>query len=114
MPIQVLHTLQDDFEASPPRIPSENELIYLTNICLIKLNGCCAEPKRGPLEPVMPKYGGFIPRIGPTGCSLGARYHLANDNGLKMFDYENCSHFDILKLPIQVQTYELQSLLNLC
>nr|KAG5703056.1 hypothetical protein BaRGS_016217 [Batillaria attramentaria] len=46
------------------------------------------EDKRPLLEPPIPGYAGFIPRINPTEIGLGQRYHNRTDMGLQDFGRE--------------------------
>ncbi|XP_025114228.1 protein FAM166B-like [Pomacea canaliculata] len=50
------------------------------------------EDKRPLLEPPMPGYRGFIPRISPTELSLGQRYHTGTGKCLKAFAKEQARH----------------------
>lgn len=58
------------------------------------------ETKRGPLEPPIPRYEGFIPRVWTTEAGLGCRYHEMTKNGLAAFRHEVREHFKILQQPI--------------
>ena len=58
------------------------------------------ETKRGPLEPPIPRYDGFVPRVWTTEAGLGKRYHEMTKNGLADFRHEVARHFDILQQPI--------------
>lgn len=46
------------------------------------------EDRRTPLEPPIPGYQGFVPRIGPTEIGLGQRYHNRTELGLRDFGRE--------------------------
>lgn len=41
------------------------------------------------VEPPIPGYRGYIPRIGPTDLNLGLRYHQATKKGLNRFAVES-------------------------
>lgn len=46
------------------------------------------EDKRATLEPPIPGYQGFVPRIRPTEIGLGQRYHVRTEQGLQDFGRE--------------------------
>lgn len=50
------------------------------------------DDKRAFVEPPMPGYQGYIPRIRPTELGLGCRYHTATKNGLEAFSSETMRH----------------------
>ena len=62
----------------------------------------CTEDKRPWLEPPIPGYEGYIPRIGTTELGLGGRYHVATGDGLKAFKAEKDFHEAISKQPIDL------------
>jgi hypothetical protein len=51
--------------------------------CIIK------EDRRSFVEPPMPGYKGYIPRMGPIGVGLGSRYHEATKKSLNRFAVES-------------------------
>lgn len=55
-----------------------------------------SEDKRGPVEPPLPGYMGFVPRIGPTEIGLGQRYHTRTQYGLDAFARDQSRHNDYL------------------
>jgi len=48
--------------------------------------------KRPMVEPPIPGYQGYIPRIYPTEVGLGQRYHCSTRSGLDLFDREQGHH----------------------
>ena len=58
------------------------------------------DSKRGPVEPPIPGYQGYVPRIRTTEAGLGARYHNMTKNGLEMFKAENDFARASLKAPL--------------
>ena len=63
---------------------------------------CCTEDKRAWLEPPIPGYEGYIPRIGTTELGLGGRYHVTTGDGLRAFKAEKDFHEAINSQPINL------------
>lgn len=59
--------------------------------------------RRSQLEPPMPGYNGYIPRIYTTEMGLGCRYNNMTRNGLHMFRAEQDAHFETMSQPINVK-----------
>ncbi|CAL8091267.1 unnamed protein product [Calicophoron daubneyi] len=57
-------------------------------------------PVRGPTDPPIPGYQGFIPRKDTTEAGLAKRYHDAAKTGLQAFRTECQSHYDRLAEPM--------------
>lgn len=53
--------------------------------------------ERGPMDPGIPGYQGFVPRIDSTEAGLGKRYKNAAETGLELFRAECRNHFDRLE-----------------
>ncbi|KAF5399110.1 hypothetical protein PHET_07570 [Paragonimus heterotremus] len=66
---------------------------------LIKKN-TQVQPVRGPTDPPIPGYQGFIPRIETTDAGLAKRYHEAACSGLELFRTESQGHWDRLAEPV--------------
>ncbi|XP_064630513.1 ciliary microtubule inner protein 2B-like isoform X2 [Lineus longissimus] len=62
------------------------------------------EAKREFLEPPIPGYQGYIPKLKPTECGLGGRYHRTTGRSLQAFKNENTSHFEILQKPVIINS----------
>lgn len=60
------------------------------------------EDKRPWLEPPIPGYEGYIPRIGTTEIGLGSRYHTATGDGLRTFKNEKEYHEAVMQQPIDL------------
>ena len=65
----------------------------------------CSADRRSQLEPPMPGYKGYIPRIYVTEMGLGCRYNNMTRNGLHMFKAEQDAHFEAMRHPINVKVY---------
>lgn len=76
---------------------------FLANISLF-LSFVHTEGKRPWLEPPVPGYLGFIPRINTTELGLGGRYHVTTGDGLKAFKAEKDFHESTKKKPIDLTT----------
>ncbi|KAK2187649.1 hypothetical protein NP493_158g00003 [Ridgeia piscesae] len=59
--------------------------------------------RRSQLEPPMPGYNGYIPRIYTTEMGLGCRYNNMTRNGLHMFRAEQDAHFETMRQPVSVK-----------
>ncbi|CAH8837369.1 unnamed protein product [Trichobilharzia szidati] len=55
---------------------------------------------KGPTEPPIPGYQGFLPRVETTEAGLAKRFHEAAKSGLESFRAECRNHFDNLDMPM--------------
>ncbi len=60
------------------------------------------------VEPPIPGYKGYIPRIGPTDLNLGLRYHEAAKKGLNRFAVESTYSTSNFPTSTDVTTTEIE------
>lgn len=58
-------------------------------------------PIRGPTDPPIPGYQGFIPRMNTTEAGLARRYHEGAHQSLEAFRAQTRGHFERLAQPIK-------------
>ncbi|CAH8547477.1 unnamed protein product [Dicrocoelium dendriticum] len=63
-------------------------------------------PTRGPTDPPIPGYQGFVPRVESTNAGLAKRFHEACRSGLETFRAENRGHWDRLSEPLNAGNRE--------
>ncbi|VDP84292.1 unnamed protein product [Echinostoma caproni] len=66
----------------------------------LQKNSVKVTPIRGPTDPPIPGYQGFIPRLNTTETGLSKRYHEGTKQSLEAFRAESQGHFERLAQPI--------------
>ncbi|TPP65995.1 hypothetical protein FGIG_08686 [Fasciola gigantica] len=66
----------------------------------LRKNNATVRPIRGPTDPPIPGYQGFIPRMQTTEAGLAKRYHEGAHQSLEAFRAQTQGHFDRLAQPI--------------